>query len=82
MEELHLVVFGSNGIVLHESFPDAMQKDVYEINLVVTNEMKPEARGLVFYSRLSDGALIYDEFSIGLGFSIENSVSKKIFFIN
>lgn len=77
MEELHLIVFGANGIVLHESFPDSVQKDIFEINLILTNEMKPEARGLVYYSRLSDGALVYDEFSISLGFYIDNSVSIK-----
>ncbi|XP_070504813.1 thioester-containing protein 1 allele S3-like [Chironomus tepperi] len=74
MEELHLIVFGLNGVVMQETFLDALGYDLYEIKMKVTNDMKPEARGLVFYSRFSDGALVYDEFSISLGFSVDNSL--------
>ncbi|XP_070504760.1 thioester-containing protein 1 allele R1-like [Chironomus tepperi] len=74
MEELHLIVFGLNGVVMQETFSDSAGHDLYEISMEVTNDMKPEARGLVFYSRLDGGELVYDEFSISLGFSVDNSL--------
>ncbi|XP_070504853.1 thioester-containing protein 1 allele R1-like [Chironomus tepperi] len=74
MEQLHLLIFGTNGIIHSEIFEDSEGKDVYEFSLQITDEMRPEARGLVFYTRLSDGAIIYDEFSLNIGFSINNSL--------
>ena len=73
MEELHLIVFGLQGIVHSEKFPEAVERDTFEVSFDLTEEMKPEARGIVFY--VKNGLLIYDEFSVSLGFSIDNSVS-------
>lgn len=78
MEELHLVIFGLKGIVYSKKFTDAQSKDVYDVKFRLTDEMRPEARGLLFYVKPDTGAIVYDEFSILVGFSIENSVSKII----
>jgi len=75
METLHVVVFGISGIIHVEEFPDAEGKDVYDFALKLTENMKPEAKMFVFYVHEKTGVLIYDELSINLGFSIDNSVS-------
>ncbi|CAG9810237.1 unnamed protein product [Chironomus riparius] len=72
MNELHLVVFGLQGIVYSNKFPGSVDKDIFEVSFELTEEMKPEARGIVFYVR--NGVMIYDEFSVLLGFSIDNSL--------
>jgi len=71
-----LLVFGINGLIHNEEFSDAVGRDLHTFKIELTEEMKPEIRGLVFYIRPSDGLMIYDEFSISLGFSIGNFVSK------
>ena len=75
METLHLLVFGSHGVISYKNYSDAVGKDIYNFTLELSEEMRPEARGLVFYTRLSDGAIIYDEFSLTPGFSVNNFVS-------
>jgi len=75
MEQLHLLIFGTKGIIHSENFEDAVGKDIFDFPLELTDEMRPEARGLVFYSRTIDGAIIYDEFSLNIGFPIDNFVS-------
>lgn len=77
MEVLHVLVFGLNGIIHSEEFSDAVGKDIYNFTIPVTEEMKPEARGLVFYMKPTDGLMIYDEFTVSLGFSIKNSVGSN-----
>ncbi|CAG9810259.1 unnamed protein product [Chironomus riparius] len=72
MESLHVLLIGLNGIVHYEEFPDAMDKDIFEFSIELTEEMKPESRGIAFYIRPSDGVLIYDEFVLSLTFGIEN----------
>lgn len=74
-ETLNLLVFGPNGKVYSNQYADAIGKDIYTFSFKLTNNMKPEIRGLVFYIRPSDGILVHDEFTLSLGFSIENSVS-------
>jgi len=74
-----VLVFGLNGIIHNDEFSDAVGKDIYNFTIAVTEEMKPEARGIVFYIKPNTGFIIYDEFSIPLGFSIENSVSFNYF---
>ncbi|XP_070504809.1 CD109 antigen-like isoform X2 [Chironomus tepperi] len=74
METLNLMIFGTNGLIYSEEFPDAVGKDLYNFNIQLTDEMKPEIRGLVFYTRPSDGVMVYDDFSLALGFSIDNSL--------
>ena len=76
MEELHLVIFGLKGIVYSEKFADAQSKVVYDAKFRLTDDMRPEVRGLLFYVKPETGAIVYDEFSISVGFSIRNSVSK------
>ena len=75
IEILTLLVFGTNGLIYSEEFEDAAGKDIYNFKIQLTEEMKPEIRGLVFYIRPSDGVMVYDEFSLSLGFSIDNFVS-------
>lgn len=75
MESLHVLIIGLNGIVHYEEFSDATGKDVYDFDVKLTEEMKPESRGIVFYVRPTDGVIVYDEFVISLGFGIENLVS-------
>jgi len=79
IETLNLLIFGTNGLVYSEQFPDAIGKDIFTFSFQLTNKMTPEIRGLVFYIRLSDGVMVHDEFSLSLGFSIDNSVSMQIF---
>ncbi|XP_070504758.1 thioester-containing protein 1 allele R1-like [Chironomus tepperi] len=74
MEVLRLLIFGTKGIIHSQQFDDAAGKDLFDFPLVLTDEMRPEARGLVYYARASDGALVYDEFSLSIGFTIENSL--------
>ncbi|KAL7011287.1 hypothetical protein ACKWTF_014215 [Chironomus riparius] len=74
MEQLNVLIFGTKGIVHTKTFDDAIGKDVFEFPLELTDEMRPEARGLVFYTRASDGAIVYDEFSLSIGFSVNNSL--------
>jgi len=69
------MIFGTNGLMYNQEFPDAVGKDIYSFNIQLTEEMKPEIRGLVFYIRPSDGVMVYDEFSLSLGFSVDNFVS-------
>lgn len=83
MESLHVLIIGLNGIVHYEEFSDAIGKDVFDFDVQLTEEMKPESRGIAFYVRPSDGIIVYDEFVISLGFGIENLVSlagELIFF--
>ncbi|KAL7011354.1 hypothetical protein ACKWTF_014235 [Chironomus riparius] len=72
LETLNLLVFGTNGLIYSEEFPEAIGKDIYNFNFQLSEEMKPEIRGLVFYIRPSDGIMVYDEFILRLGFSINN----------
>ncbi|CAG9810247.1 unnamed protein product [Chironomus riparius] len=74
MELPRLLVFGTKGIIQSQTFNDSVGKDVFEFSLELTDEMRPEAHGLVFYTRDADGAMVYDEFSIKIGFSINNSL--------
>lgn len=74
MEVLHVLVFGLNGIVYSEEFFETVGKDIHNFSIIVTEEMKPESRGLVFYMKPKSAIMIYDEFSIKPGLSIENSV--------
>ncbi|XP_070504839.1 CD109 antigen-like [Chironomus tepperi] len=76
MEELHLIVFGLQGVVHSDKFPDSEGKDIFELSFDTTEAMKPEARGIVFY--VKNGAIIYDEFSISLGFSVDNSINITV----
>ena len=78
MEVPYLLIFGTKGIIHSQNFEDAVGKDVFDFPLELTDEMRPEARGLVFYMRASDGAIVYDEFSLSIGFSIDNSVSLSL----
>jgi len=80
MQTLNLMVFGTNGLIFNEEFPDAAGKDIFMMTLELTEDMKPEVRGLVFYVRDQDGIMVYDEFSISLGFSIDNFVRMIDFF--
>jgi len=75
MEKLHVIVIGLNGVVHSQEFPDALGKDIHQFTIKLTEDMKPESRGIAFYVRPSDGAIIYDEFTLNLGLSIANSVS-------
>lgn len=75
METLHVVVFGLTGIIHVEEFSDAEGKDLYKFTLELKESMRPEARIFVFYVHEKTGGLIYDELTISLGFSIDNSVS-------
>ena len=75
METLHLLVYGLNGLIYSEEFSDAVGKDLYTFRIKLLEKMKPEIRGLVFYIRPVDGIMVYDEFALSLGFSIDNSVS-------
>ncbi|XP_070504845.1 CD109 antigen-like isoform X2 [Chironomus tepperi] len=72
MEVLHLMIFGTTGIIHSQQFDDAVGKDLFDFPVKLTDEMRPEARGLVYYARASDGALVYDEFSLTIGFTIDN----------
>lgn len=78
MQVLNLLVFGTNGLILSKKYPDAVGKDVILLSFKLTEEMRPEARGLVFYVRPQDGVMVYDEFSISLGFLIDNFVSNIV----
>ena len=78
MDTLHLLVYGTNGLVYSEKFSDAVGKDIHTFSFELTEIMKPEIRGIVFYIRPQDGVMVYDEFSISLGFSIDNSVSTSV----
>lgn len=75
METLHVLVVGKFGIVHSVEFKDAVQKDVYEFSVPLTEEMRPEARGIAFYVRRPDGVIVFDEFSLAPGVSVDNSVS-------
>ena len=75
MELPRLLIFGTKGIIHSEQFDQAVGKDLFDFPLELTNEMRPEARGLVYYTRKIDGAIIYDEFSLNIGLSIDNYVS-------
>lgn len=77
IETLNLLVFGSNGMVYSNQFPDAVGKDIFTFSFKLTSNMKPEIRGIVFYIRPKDGIIVHDEFTLSLGFSIENFVSVK-----
>lgn len=74
METLHVIIIGLNGVVYSQEFPEAKDKDIFSVLIKITEEMKPELRGIAFYVRSSDGAIIYDEFTVNLGLSIANSV--------
>jgi hypothetical protein len=75
METLHVLVMGPFGIVHNQEFKDAVQKDIYDFSITLTEDMRPEARGIAFYVRPSDGVIVFDEFVISSGVSVENSVS-------
>jgi len=75
MEALHVLVIGTFGIVYNKEFKDAVQKDIFNFSIPLTEEMRPEARGIAFYVRPSDGVIVFDEFSLNPGVSVENSVS-------
>ncbi|XP_070504785.1 thioester-containing protein 1 allele R1-like [Chironomus tepperi] len=74
MEVLRVLIFGTKGIIHSQQFNDAEGKDLFDFPLELTDEMRPEARGLVYYARASDGAMVYDEFSLSIGFLIYNSL--------
>ncbi|XP_070504789.1 CD109 antigen-like [Chironomus tepperi] len=78
MESLHVLLIGINGIVHYEEFPDAVTRDLYEFTVELTEEMRPESRGIVFYVRRSDGVLIYDDFVLNLGYGIENMLEISV----
>ncbi|XP_070504795.1 uncharacterized protein [Chironomus tepperi] len=77
MESLHVLLIGINGIVHYEEFP-AAGKDIYEFAVELTEEMRPESRGIVFYVRRSDGVLIYDDFVVNIGYGIENTLEISV----
>lgn len=79
MEHLYLIVFGSQGIIKTANFSDAIGRDEFEFSLDLTDEMRPEARGIVFYVEPEFGHIVYDEFSLQIGFSISNWVSLNEF---
>ncbi|CAG9810249.1 unnamed protein product [Chironomus riparius] len=72
MERLHVVVVGTKGVVFSQDFPDSIGKDVVNFEVPLSDDMKPEARGLAFYSR--NGEMVYDEFSISTRFSVDNDL--------
>ncbi|XP_070504793.1 uncharacterized protein [Chironomus tepperi] len=78
MESLHVLLIGINGIVFYEEFSDAVGKDIYEFAVELTEEMRPESRGIVFYVRRSDGVLIYDEFLVNIGYGFENTLEISV----
>ena len=73
MELLHVVVVGTKGIVFSKDFPDSIGNDIVNFEVPLSDDMKPEARGLAFY--IKNGEMVYDEFSLNLGFSVDNAVS-------
>ena len=75
MSILHFIVIGSEGIIISENYPDSYPKKAYFIALKLTENMKPESTGIIYYVRKQDGSIVYDTFSISLGFTMENSVS-------
>ena len=75
METLHVLVIGTKGIIHSQDYQDAAGKDIFNFDVPLSDEMVPEARGLAFYVR--GDSIIYDEFSINVGFGVDNAVSIK-----
>ncbi|XP_070504794.1 uncharacterized protein [Chironomus tepperi] len=78
MESLHVLLIGINGIVHYEEFPNAAGLDLFEFTVELTEEMRPESRGIVFYVRRSDGVLIYDDFVVKIGYETENTLEISV----
>ncbi|XP_070504781.1 thioester-containing protein 1 allele S1-like [Chironomus tepperi] len=74
METLHVLVMGQDGIIVNKEYPEAAGNDIFKFTITLTQEMKPEARVLVFYVKPDSGVIIYDELTIALGFSIDNTI--------
>lgn len=74
---LHVLIFGMHGLIISKEYLQAEGMDIFDFTVELTEQMKPECRGLVFYVR--DGVIIFDEFSLVIGVSIDNSVSVFIY---
>jgi hypothetical protein len=75
LQTIHVIAIGPYGLVYTLQFEEAQGKDIYNLTMTLTEEMKPESHVIIFYIR-PDGAIIHDEFTLSLGYSIHNSVSK------
>ena len=74
MQSLHLIIFGQIGIIHTEEYPKAKDKLNFNLKINITEEMRPEVAGLVFYIDSMTGVMVYDEFTLNLGFDEDNKV--------
>lgn len=74
MRPLKVLVVGRSGFIYTHEYKDVEEFDNYKFDLEITREMAPEASVVAFYVRDDDGEIIYDQFTLKLGFRSDNEV--------
>lgn len=77
MQKLNVIVISKKGLAFSHQFKEAADQKKFSFDLEVTSDMVPEANVVIFYIRDQDGLVVFDQFTIELGFASTNSVSFK-----
>lgn len=75
MEPINVIALGRNGIIHSESFIESTGRQSFQLFVDVTPEMSPQTSLILFYTRDSDGEMVYDEIKLHLELQTENKVS-------